>query len=134
MTVFLGTLWSAVKEVKAAFGLMWNMKLVCTQCWEFAPHLTVTGKSNGFSRVVVGTSVIFLSYNVDGPSRLLFVKQHQDSCVVVRDTSRFSLRGGRAIVKHANVRRETQGPFPVATYWDSYQFSRGFRHCLLLKI
>ena len=55
------------------------------------------GKSHGSSRVAVGTlgifSIaagtwgIFLSYVGDGPSKLVFVQQRQDSCLVTRDTS-----------------------------------------------
>ena len=43
------------------------------------------------------------------------MQQHQDSCLVLRDTSGFSSRLGRAIGTRLKVRRETQGPFPVAT-------------------
>ena len=41
--------------------------------------------------------------------------RRQDSCLVARDTPGFSLRLGRAIGTPLEVRRETQGPFPVAT-------------------
>ena len=74
-----------------------------------------TGRSHGFSRVVEGTWVIFSSYSGDGASKLVFVQRHQDSCLVVRDTSEFSSRLGRAIGRRLDVRRESQGPFPVST-------------------
>ena len=45
----------------------------------------------------------------------MFVQRHQDSSLIVRDTSGFSLRFGRAIDTPLEVRRETQGPFPFAT-------------------
>ena len=45
----------------------------------------------------------------------MFVQRCQDSCLVVKDTSSFSTRLGRAIVMPLKVRQETQGPFPVAT-------------------
>ena len=56
-------------------------------CRGIGPHLAARGKSHGFYRVVVGTWGIFSSYVGDGPSKLVFFQQHQDSCLVVRDTS-----------------------------------------------
>ena len=92
------------------------------------------GKSHGFSRVAVGTWAIFSSYSRDGPSKLMFVQQRQDSCLITRDTSQISLRLGRAIGMLLEVRRGPRVPFQLPHgYWDSYQFSRGVRHCHLLK-
>ena len=45
----------------------------------------------------------------------MFGQRRQDSCLVVRDTSGFSARLGRAIETPLEVRWETQGPFSVAT-------------------
>ena len=95
--------------------LMWNTELLCMQCSGIRPHLAVRGMSHGFSQAAVETWHIFSSYEGDGPSKLAFVQQHHDSCLVVRDTSRFSSRLVRAIGNPLEVRRETQGPFPVAT-------------------
>ena len=72
-------------------------------------------QSHGFSRVAVGTCVIFSSYGQDGPSKLVFVQRHQDSYLVMRDTSGIPSRLGRAIQTLFEVRRETQCPFPVGT-------------------
>ena len=55
------------------------------------------------------------SYGGNGHSKLLFVQRHQDSCLVRRDTSEISARLDRAIGPFLEVRRESQGPFPVAT-------------------
>ena len=57
---------------------------------------------------------MFSSYGGDGPSKLVFFQRHQHSCLVARETSRFSSRLGRAIGMPLEVRQETQGPFPVA--------------------
>ena len=73
------------------------------------------GKSHGFSRVVAGTRGVFLSYGWDGPSKLMFVQRHQDSCLVMRDTSGISQRLGITIRTLLKVRQETQCPFPLAT-------------------
>ena len=45
----------------------------------------------------------------------MFGQRRQDSCLVVRDTSGFSARLGRALDTPLEVRWETQGPFSVAT-------------------
>ena len=72
-------------------------------------------KSRGFYRVAAGTWGIFSCYRGDGPSKLGFVQPHQASCLVTSDSSGISSRLGRAIGTLLEVRRETQGPFPVAT-------------------
>ena len=113
--MFLGTLWSSIKEVKAAFILMGKMELLCSQCRGIGPQLVSRGMSHGFSGVAMGTWGIFSSYDRDGPSNLVFVQLRQDSCLVARNTSGFSSRLGRAIGTLLEVRQETQGPFPLAT-------------------
>ena len=64
---------------------------------------------------MVGNWAIFSSYGADDPSKLVFVLQHQDSCVVPEDDSGISSRLDRAIWVLLEVRRETLGPFLVAT-------------------
>ena len=91
------------------------MELLCMQCRAIGPHLTARGKTHAFSRVAASTSGIFLSYGEDDPSKLGNVQQHQDSCLVMRDTSAISTSLGRAIQTLLEVRRETQSPFLVAT-------------------
>ena len=85
------------------------------QCRGIGPHLTATGKTPGFSRVVVGTWGIFSSYGGDGHSKLMFVQRCHDSCLAKRDTSGNSTRLGRAIQTLLDVRWETKRPFLVAT-------------------
>ena len=89
--------------------------MLCKQCRGIRTHLTARGKSYGFSRVAAGTWDIFSSYGRDGPSKLVFVQWHQDSFLVMSDTSKISLRHGTTIRMILEVRRETQGPFLVAT-------------------
>ena len=45
------------------------------------------GMSHGISRVEAGTWGIFASYSGNGHSKLHFVQQSQDSCLVMTDTS-----------------------------------------------
>ena len=73
MTLFLGTLWSSIKEVKAPFGFfMWNRELLCTQCRGIRPHLAARGKSHCFSQLSARTCGLFSSYYGDGLSKLVF--------------------------------------------------------------
>ena len=51
----------------------------------------------------------------DDPSKLVFVQQRHDSCLVTRDNSGISSRIGRAIWKLLEVSRETQCPFLFVT-------------------
>ena len=85
------------------------------QCRGIGPHPVARGISHGFSRVAAGTWGIFLDYSGDDPSKLMFAQQHQDSCLVMRDTSGISTRLDRAIWMLLEMWRETKGSFPVAT-------------------
>ena len=69
------------------------------------------GDVTWFSRVAAGTRGIFSSYGGDEPSNLMFVEQHQESCLVMSDTSGISSRSDRAIRTLLEVRNETLGPF-----------------------
>ena len=55
------------------------------QCRGIGPHLPKTGKSHVFSRVAAGTWCILPSFSGDGHSKLEFVQQSQDSCLVMTD-------------------------------------------------
>ena len=94
---------------------MGKTELLCTKCRGIGPHLAAMGKCHGFFRVRVGTCIIFSSYGGDGPSKLTFIQQRQNSCLFMWDTSGISSRLGRAIGTLLDMRAETQGPFPVAT-------------------
>ena len=85
------------------------------QCRGIGPHCVLRGMFHGFSRVAAGTWGSFSSYDGDGPKDLMFVQRRLNSCLVVRETSGFSSRLGRAIGTPLEVRRETQRPFPVDT-------------------
>ena len=47
--------------------------------------------------------------------KIRVVHRCQDSCLVTRDTSGISMRLGTALCMLLEVRRETKGPFLVAT-------------------
>ena len=90
------------------------MEMLCKQCMGIGPHLAARGNFHVFSRVAAVTSGTFLSYGEDGHSKLVFVQQCQDSCLVTRENSGISTRLGRAIRTLLEVRRETKDPFLVA--------------------
>ena len=78
------------------------------------PLLAVRGKSQILSPVAAIIWGIFSSYGRDGNSKLVFVQQSQDSCLITRDISGISMRHGTAIRTLLDVSRETEVPFLVA--------------------
>ena len=73
------------------------------------------GEVSWFSRVVVGTWGTLSSYGRDCHSKLVFVQQRQDSCLVMSDNCGIYSRLGRAIRMILEVRQETKPPFLKAT-------------------
>ena len=57
------------------------------QCRVIGPHLSASGKSDGFSRVAAGSWGMFSSYGRDRHEKLLFIQRRQDSYLVKMDTS-----------------------------------------------
>ena len=90
--------------------------LLSMQRRRIGPHMVARGKSKGFSCIAAGTWGMFSIYGGDGPSIIMLVQRRQVSCLVERDTLGFSLMHVRPIGTPLEVRRETQGPFPVATW------------------
>ena len=93
---------------------MVNSEFLWTQCRGIGTHLSARGKSHEFSQVATGSWVIISSSAGNGTSKRVFRQCRHDTCLVVRDTSGFSSKHGRAIETPLEVRQETQGPFPVA--------------------
>ena len=115
MTVFLGTLWSSIKEVKAPYvfdGEHGNSLQAVQENW-------TSSRSEGEVSLLFlscgGNLGYILELQWGCPFKLEFVQRFQDSCLVTRDTSGISLRLGRAIGMLLKVRLETQDPFPDAT-------------------
>ena len=67
--------------------LIRNTILLCTKCREIKPHLPAWGMCHLISRIAVGTWGIFSSYSGEGPLKLHFVQQSQDSGLVTTGTS-----------------------------------------------
>ena len=64
-----------------------NIELLYIQCRGIGHHLSLRGKSHGFSLVAAGTWGTFSSYDGDFHSKLVFFQRLQDSCLVTMDTS-----------------------------------------------
>ena len=65
----------------------WEFGIALHACRGIEPDLLARGMSHGISRLAAGTRGIFSSYSGDGHSKLQFVQQNQDSCLVSMDTS-----------------------------------------------
>ena len=86
-SVFLGLFGILSRKSWFIMCLIKNTILLCMQCREIKPHLSARVMCHGISRVAAGTWGIFSSYSGDGHSKLHFVQQSQDSCLVTTDTS-----------------------------------------------
>ena len=76
MTVFLGILFSSIREIQVPYIFDWEQGTPQHKMKGNQPHLVARGKSHVFSRVAAGTWCIFSSYGGDGYLKLEFV--HED--------------------------------------------------------
>ena len=87
MTVFLGILFSSIREIEVPYVFDWEHGTPQHEMQGIGPHIAARGKSHEFSRVAAVTGSIFSSYGGDGPLKLGFVRRSQDSILVIPDTS-----------------------------------------------
>ena len=87
MREFWSTLCTSVKQIKAPYLFDWNKELLFMQCRGIGPNLSAGGKSDGFSRVAVGSGGMFSSYGGGSKKKLLFLQRRQDSYLVTMDNS-----------------------------------------------
>ena len=85
------------------------------KCRGIRPYLAARGKSHDFTRVAAGTWCIFSSYGGDGHLKLEFVRQRQDSCLVMPDTSGIYTSLGRKIQTLLELSQEAKRPLLVGT-------------------
>ena len=111
----MGTLWISITQVKVPYVFYGEHRTTLCAMWRNQSSSPERGKCHGFFQAAERTWGIYLSYGEDGPSKLMFVQLPQDSCLVTKDTSSISWRLGSEIGTILEVRRETHGPFPVAT-------------------
>ena len=63
MRDFWGTLCTSVKQIKAAYLFDWEKGIALHAMQGIRSHLSASGKSDGFSRVAVGSWGMFSSYS-----------------------------------------------------------------------
>ena len=115
MTVFLGILFSSIREIEVPYVFDWNIELLRMKCRGIGPHLAARGKSHEFSRVAAGTWCIFWSYGGDGHLKLGFFQQRQNSCLVMTDTSGSYTMLGRKTQTILEVSQDAKCPLLVGT-------------------
>ena len=74
MTVFLGIVFSSIKEIEVPYVFDWEHGTPQHKMRGIGPHLAARGKSHEFSRVAAGTWCIFSSYGGNGHLKLGFVQ------------------------------------------------------------
>ena len=62
MRDFWGTPCTSVKQIKAPYLFDWEQGIALHAMQGIGPHLSASGKSDGFSRVAVGSWGMFSSY------------------------------------------------------------------------
>ena len=105
MTVFLGTLWSSIKEVKAplVFDKELGLALQAMQANPASAHCEA--EVSWFFLSCGGNLGNVFKLQRDDPAKFVLVQQGQDSYLGARDISGFSSRFGRAIGTPVEVRR-----------------------------
>ena len=114
VTLFLGTLWSSIKQIKAPYLFDWEHGIALHAVQGIWASCHGESEISWYSRVAARKWGIFSSYGGDDPSKLMLVQRSQGSSLVMRDTSGISLRLDWAIRTLLEVRQESQFPFLVA--------------------
>ena len=115
MTVFLGTLWSSIKQVKSPYMFDGEHRIALHVVQGNRASSLGEGEVSSFFSICGSNLGHILQLHGDGPSKLVFVQRCQDSFLITRDNSGISSRLGRAIGTLLSMSRETKGSFPVPT-------------------
>ena len=107
MTVFLGILWSSIKQIKVPYVFDGEHGIAMHAMQGNRASSLDEGEVSWFFSSCGVTWGILSSYSGDCHSKLVFVQRRQDSCLVTRDTSGISTRLGTAIQELMEVNRET---------------------------
>ena len=87
MTVFLGTLRSSIKKVKAVYVFDGEQHTILHAMQENWASTHGEGEVSYSFSSCGGNLGYILELGGDDPSKLVFVQRSQDSCLVTRDTS-----------------------------------------------
>ena len=115
MTVFLRTLWCSMKQVKARYVFDGKHGIALHEMQGNRASSRGKGEVSWFFLNCGMNLGYILRLRRGWPFKTSVFQRRQDSCLVRRDTSGISSRLERAIRALLEVRRETQGHFPVAT-------------------
>ena len=115
LTVFLGTLWSSVKQIKAPYVFDGEHGIALHVIQGNRASSPSKGEVSEFFSSCGGILAYILELRRYRYSKLMFVQRCQGSCLVMRDTLGISLRLDRAIRTLLDVRQETQSHFLLAT-------------------
>ena len=85
--MFLGTLWSSIKQNEAPYLFVWDDGIALLQSMGIGHHHTASGNSHVFSRVAAGTWGIISSNGGDSNLKLDLFQRIQDACLVMTDNS-----------------------------------------------
>ena len=83
MTVFLGILFSSIREIEVPYVFDWEHGTPQHEMQGNPASSSRRGKSHEFSRVAAGTWCMFSSYGGDGHLKLGFVQRSLDSSLVM---------------------------------------------------
>ena len=83
----MGTLWSSVKHIKDPYMFDWEQFIALHAMQGNRASSLGEAEVSWFFSSCGGNWGIFSTYGGDGHSKLVFVQQHQDSCLVTMDTS-----------------------------------------------
>ena len=86
VTVFLGTLWSSIKEVKPPFLLVVEDGIALEAMQGNRASSCIESGICGFTQVAVGNSWFLLSNCGDASEPLIVSQGHQTSFLIARDT------------------------------------------------
>ena len=110
MTVFLGILFSSIRETEVPYVFDWEHESPQHEMHGNRASFEARGKSPEFSRFAAGTWCIFSRYGGDGHLKHGFVQRSLDSCLVMTDTSGSKTMLGRKIQTLLEVSREAKLP------------------------
>ena len=134
MTVFLGILFSSIREIEVPYVFEWEHGTPQHEMQGNWASSCGEGEVSWVFSSVAGTWFIFSSYGGDGHIKFGFVQRSQDSCLVMTDTSgsKLCLAGKYRRFWRWTVRPSIPYNF-AQLYWYFCQFSRRVRHRHLLK-
>ena len=115
MTVALGTFWCSIKHIEAPYVFDWVHGIGVHTMQGIRASSPAEGDVSWDFSSCSRNLGIFSSYSRDGHSKIHFVQQSQDCCLLRTDTSGIYNRLGRTIWTLLEVRQKTEVHFLAGT-------------------